>query len=428
MIKTNHIMVGLFLILISLLLPTVSADSLYQCYTFDPLIYGKSVQTAISSDGQSIAVAGPDSGIISLFSSNGTPLWGIQTNENITSIAISADGRAVTAGSYHGILYYFDSAGNLLWNYSGLGCNNYIALSGDGMNGFVFNSGKKGDPGSNTVFNYNYNGTVLWMKSVPQISDAVITPDGSYAVIGTKGNYGNDVFLLSHTGDIIWTNKIPNGWKIYGVTISDDSNSIAAVNDNGIYLYNHNGQTIWNKTPKYLTRSIAVSSEGNYIAAGMQYKILFFNRTGTLLWDYTLDDYIYHIEISQNGQNVVAASLNMVYYFDRNGTCMWKSPLKDTVDSVSMSRDGRIITAGSYRDTFTIFDRAGNATTINLKTISIKPLGTPGAVPMRYSETLNQQSYSTSPAQESASPDATTFIAVIAGVIIMMNYQKRDSF
>jgi hypothetical protein len=422
LIKQHHIMI--FFILVSLLVPVVSADSPYQCYDFDPHIYGKSVQAAVSSDGRFIAAAGPDSGVIGVFSSDGTPLWGIRTKENITSIAISADGSSVIAGSYPGNIYSFDTSGNLLWNRSGLGCDNRVTISDNGLNGFVFNSGKKGDWESKTIFSYDRNGTIHWDRSVHQISNGATTPDGTYAVVGTKGNYGNDLLLMSATGDILWTNTIPGGWKIYGVGISDDGNFIAAVKDDGIYLYNRNGQILWNKTPKYLTRSIAVSPGGEYIAAGMQYKILFLNRTGTQLWDYTLDDYIYHLEISQDGQNIVAASPDMVYYFDRNGTCLWKYPLKDTVDSLSMSRDGRIIAVGSYRDTFTIFDKTGKAAIIDLKTLSAKPLGTPVPVPVKYPET--QQSYPASPARESALPYAIAFSAIIAVAIIMVNFQKRD--
>ncbi|MFA5267572.1 MAG: DUF5711 family protein [Methanoregula sp.] len=419
-------MIGILFVLVSLLLPVVCADSQYQCYDFDPQIYRKSVQTAVSSDGQFIAVAGPDSGIISLFSSNGTLLWGIRTNENITSIAISADGRSVTAGSYLGAIYHFDSSGNLLWNHSGLGCDNRVTISDNGLNGFVFNSGKKGDWESKTVFSYDQNGTILSERSIPQISDGALSSDGTHAVVGTKGNYGNDVILLSGTGDVLWTDTIPDGWKIYGVEISDNGNYIAAVKDDGIYLFNNNGQMLWNKTPKYLTRSIAISPEGEYIVVGMQYKILYFNRSGIQLWDYTLDDYIYHLAISQNGQNIVAASRDVIHYFDKNGTCLWKYPLNDTVDSISMSRDGRVIAVGSYRDTFTIFDKTGNGTTINLKTISVKPIGSPGEVPGRYPETLIQQSYPTSSARESALPDAIAFIAIITIAIIMVNSQKRD--
>jgi len=378
------------ILLILLAISGVSADPDYTCYNYDSQIFRTSVQTAVAADGQSIAVGGPDTGTISLFLPNGSLLWSYRTPENITSIALSSDGHYMAAATYFGNLYYFDSEGHLLWNISGLGCNNKVALSGNGLTGLVFNSGKRDIPDSDTVFNFDRSGTILWQKSVHSIASAAMSSDGKNTVIGTKGLYGNDALLFSDTGDLLWRERTHRDWVIYDVDLSDNGNTAAAVMDHGIFILNHDGKMLANITPKSLTRSVAVSPDGRYVVAGMQYYVLCLNRTGGKIWEYTQGDYIYHLAISDDGHNVVATSMNMVYYLDEKGTCLWKYPLAAKLDSISMSRNGQVITAGSYNDSFVILDKAGKVNVIDLKTIPGMPIPVVSPVPVRYVNSSKQ--------------------------------------
>jgi hypothetical protein len=361
-------------LLIILLISVSSAFQQYSCFDFDPVIYGKSVQTAISDDGKSIITGSPDSGIVTLFYPNGSSGWSYQTGDNISSVAISRDGRFVSAATYHGNLYFFDNSGKLLWNNTGFGCNNQVALSNDGQSGFVFNSGTKDPQSSDTAFYFIFNGTILWKKHIPQLSVTAVSPDAKNAFLGTWGNYGNDVIMISNDGSEEWRKKMAGNWKVSGAEISDDNTAIAAITDNQILLFNKNGKILANITPEYLVRSIAVSPDGLLIAAGTQYKLVCYNQSGMALWEYPLNDYLYHIDFSHDGQNLVAASRDTIYYFKRDGTFLWKYMFDTKLDSISISQNGEIIVIGNYDNSINIIDQSGNMKKIDLGSISAMPL------------------------------------------------------
>jgi hypothetical protein len=374
--KNNFPRILFCALLLVFLIPVASALQQYSCFDFDPIIYGKSVQTAVSQNGNWIVTGSPDSGTVSLFYPNGTPVWSYQTGDNITGVAISNDGGFVTAATYHGNLYSFDNSGKLLWNNSGFGCNNKVELSSDGRSGFVFNSGTKDHQDSDTTYYFDFNGTVLWEKSIPQLSVTVISPDAKNAFLGTRGNYGNDIIMISSTGSEEWRKKMAENWIVSGAVISDDGTTVAASTYNQIVVFSKWGKELGNITPKYLVRSIGVSPDGIRIAAGTQYRLICFNQSGTTLWEYPLNDYVDHIEFSHNGQNLVAASKDTMYYFNRNGTCLWKSTLDSKPDSISISHNGEIIVAGTYENSFDIVDQFGNSKKIDLGSIPTTSLPT----------------------------------------------------
>jgi len=355
---------------LAFLIPVAGAVQQYSCFDFDPVLYGKSVQTAISRDGSFIATGSPESGTISMFSPNGTPVWNYRTGDNITSVALSDDGSFVTAATYHGNLYYFDTSGNLLWNITGRGCNPAVKLSGDGLKGFVFARGTKDPQGSSTVHYFDFNGTVLWEKSVPFMSVADIPPDAKTAFLGTMGHYGNDVIMISDDGSEEWRQKMAEGWKISGVAISNDGTTVAASTDTRITVFSKGGAVIGNISPKYLIRSLGISPDGMLVAAGTQYRLTGFNRSGMALWDYPFDDYVDHVEFTPDGQDLVAVSGDTLYYFTRNGTCTGKYALDSKPGSISVSHNGEIVVAGMYDNSFAIIDRFGNVRKIDLRSVS----------------------------------------------------------
>jgi WD40 repeat protein len=377
---------------------------------FNAQLIGNPVKTAVSGDGNTILVGGTG-GVIGTFAPNGSSRWVYQTQENITGIAVSRDGRFTAASTYEGDLYYFDSDGNLLWNVSGFGCNSRVALSDDGQSGYVFSDGQRGDLTRDTVFHFNRNGTILSHMSVPFISKEAMSSDGSIGVIGTWGSYGNNYVVGVDTAGIRWEKKIPQEWGISDVAISDDGNTVAAIEPGSLYVFSRSGNTLWNVSPEYLARSVAVSADGRFIAAGTQYRILFFNRSGARLRNYSLPDYVDHIRISDDGQKIAATAGNTMYYLDGNETRSWQHQLDDLPVSLSMSGEGSVIATGSYNNTFMIFDDTGAATEIDLDTISAKPFVTVRPVSTITSSGLQQGS-----TQMSSRP-APTSLSV--GIMIM---------
>jgi len=365
---------AIIIILLSII-PAGSALSSSICNIFNAQLIGNPVETSVAADGNTVAIGGTG-GVIGAFTHNGSPRWVYRTQDNITGIAISDDGRFIAAASYYGDLFYFDADGDLLWNDSGFGCNSRVALSDDGQRGYVFSDGQSGDLTRDTVFYFNSNGTILSHVSVSLISSEAMSSADSMAVVGTRGSYGNNYVVGIDKAEIQWENKIPQGWSISDVAISEDSNTIAAIEPDSVTVFSRSGKNLWNISPEYLARSVAVSADGRYITVGTQYRAIYFNRSGTRLWEYSLPDYINHIRISGDGQKIAATSGNTMYYLDGNGTRLWQHQLDNLPESLSMSGDGSVITTGSYNNTFTIFNETGAATGIDLDTISAKPIVT----------------------------------------------------
>ena len=275
------------------IIPAGSALSSSGCNMFNAQLIGNPVKTAVSGNGNTIVIGGID-GIIGIFTFNGSPRLVYRTNDNITGIAVSRDSSLIAATSYNGDLFYFDGDGNLLWNVSGFGCNSRVGLSDDGQSGYVFSDGQSGDLTRDTVFHFYSNGTILSHMSVPFISNEAMSSDGSMAVIGTRGSYGNNYVVGLDKAGIRWEKKIPQEWGISDVAISDDGNTIAAI-EPVLFCFQPIGKhTLERLTGISGTKCGCISGReircsGNTIQDPVLQQIRY------RLWDYTLPDYINHI-------------------------------------------------------------------------------------------------------------------------------------
>jgi WD40 repeat protein len=365
----------------SVLVPASASAGNASCYDLSGGHFpGGPVQAALAPGGRSIAAVVPDTGIIALYSVNGSPLWAYQTGDHPTGIAISRDGRFIAASTYAGDLYFLDTNGTLLWKRSGLDCDSEVFLTANGTTGYLVNYGWNSSSRINHLNQFHRNG--MFSRDIYTPFYRIHpTPDWTYFA-GAISDNETAIGLSSGDGTPLWTVPYPfslttRDW-LYDVTTSDDASTIAAVKDHGFIIINHEGRVMANITPKYLATSIAVSPDGRLVAAGTQYKVLVYEPDGTPAWNFTLGDYIWRTAFSGDSRYLAAASENMVYFFDRNGTLLWKSPYQDAVTSLSVSRDGNVIVAGTANDSIYLFNRAGNSSRIDLKGIHPSPL--PAAV------------------------------------------------
>ncbi|MDP6534692.1 MAG: PKD domain-containing protein, partial [Candidatus Poseidoniia archaeon] len=231
------------------------------------------------------------------------PVWSYQTGDYVRSVAISADGEYITAGSSDDKVYLFDKDSSTpLWNYSTGGAVRAIAISAD----------------------------------------------GEYIAAGA---FGDKVYLFDKDSSTpLWSaDPIGLGGIYSSVTISADGEYITTGSGSGwVYLFGKNSSTpLWSVHPVGLGVDVAISADGEYIAAGN--KVNLFNRdNSTPLWSYTTEN-LYSVAISPDGEYIVAGSGDdKVYLFGKdNSTPIWSYTTGHNVRSVAISADGEYIAAGS---------------------------------------------------------------------------------
>jgi len=376
--ETRTLVILIFLLSIPF---TTSALTPSTCDAYSVTLNGNPVTTAVSGSGN-IVVIGGTNGMIGSFTPEGSPRWVYRISDPVTGITTSDDGRFIAATTFYGDLFYFDEKGVLLWNRYGFGCNSKVALSGDGKDGYVFSRSPTRDFTGNTVFHFFSNGSVLSRLPIPALTSYALSTDGRVAVVNSWGTQGRNSVVAIDDDGIRWQKIRPNPWRVPLVAVSDDGNTIAAVEPGQLTAFSGHGRELWNTTTKYLARSVAVSGDGQYILAGTQYQVVNYNRSGSLVWEYPLPDYAGRIEASQDGSTIVATTMQTLYYLDRNGTPLWQYPMKDWTESLSMSNTGDVVTAGTYNNTFTIFDSRGNAREIVLDTVLVMAIVTRAQEPI----------------------------------------------
>ena len=216
------------------------------------------VSVAISADGNYVVAgtdytAGPPSPQVMLFDTTKyalpgkVPIWDDYTGYNISSVAISAKGEYVVAGTVNqsakpevfvfsnaasGALELGDDRGDIQNIIS-------VAISADGEYIATGGSANSGSGGYITLYNRSgYTHEPMWeYKSNDGVTSVDITADGKYIVAGT--NY------TKSTGDI---------------------------NENTIFLFNKSDDgekhPEWYFNTSYDVNSVSISSWGNYIGAG----------------------------------------------------------------------------------------------------------------------------------------------------------------
>jgi len=276
---------------------------------------------AISADGEYIAAgsAGSDDDRVYLFDKDSnTPLWSYTSESGITTVDISVDGEYITAGGYDKKVYLFNKDSSTpLWNYTTGGYVRSVAISADGE---YIAAGSQ--DGKVYLFDKDSN-TPLWSyTSGGLVRSVAISANGEYIAAGSSG--------------------------------SDDK----------VYLFDRDSSTpLWSYTAGDSVRSVAISADGEYIAAGSaDSKVYLFGKdSSTPIWSYTTEGTVVNsVAISADGEYIVAGSADSkVYLFGKDSsTPNWSYATGGSVSSIAISADGEYIVAGSWDHNVYLFDNA----------------------------------------------------------------------
>jgi len=290
-----------------------------------------------------------------------SPDWKYSTTGQVHSVAISADGKYLVAGTWDSKVILFDRMDNTpLWNYTtGLRVfsvaisddGSYIAAGSDDDKVYLFERDS-----STPLWSYTVNGNI---RSVS------ISADGYYIAVAC--NQDSKVYLFDKRSNTpIWLST--TGGDMRNIAISADGEYIVAgSNDNKVYFFDKDSSTPeWTYETGYYVTDVAISANGSYMAAGGHDNVYFFEKnSSTPKWSASIDGGLtgeYHsIGISDDGEYIVVGTLepdNMVYLFSKNsGTPIWNYSNNDNVYSTAISADGKYIAAGTADDKFLFFER-----------------------------------------------------------------------
>lgn len=264
---------------------------------------------------------------------------GPSCSEFVQSMAFSADGTYLAAGTYensgYGAVYLVSIQGQsprLAWR--SVTTNTVIwsvAVSSNGSYVAAAGFARPGDPhGNGRVYLFNREGALLWNVSAgsePRAVWVAIAANGSRVA----ADYGSGIICVDNSGRVLWNYTFPQGGMSYSFAMSSNAGQIAYAEEN-ITLGGHPGPA-WGV--------FALSSQGRPLWNFME--------------DHSGGDHAL-VQMSASGSAVAALSQlsnnGTLYYLDGvSGRVLWSYPLASesgiaNFDSLVMSPDGSYVVAG----------------------------------------------------------------------------------
>ena len=279
--------------------------------------------------------------------------WSTHTGD-IFSTAISKDGERIAVGSLdRRIICFSRDSATPLWSYP-VGAFPEVAISADGQ----YIAGKSWDRRVH-LFHYR-NPTPLWSYHAGEHLYAVdISDDGKY--IAAASATGKIHFFNRGSSTPLWSYSTQD--RVDRIALSANGEYLAVASwDHHIYLFHRDSdQPMWNYTTEGRADGVDISADGEYIAAGSddQRVYLFHRDSNEPLWSYTAQGGVDSVALSQDGRYLAAGSDDdHVYFFHReHGEPLWSYPTLGNVESVAISQDGTVIAAGSNDNSIYLFHR-----------------------------------------------------------------------
>lgn len=317
-----------------------------------------------------------------------TERWNDTTTATVNVVAVSADGKymavgtnwAAAAGDY-GIFFYNTSNhdGIPMWIYDPGYSYDSLAISADGS--YII----AGSSSSNiaTLLNSSVPAPginkepIWWIDHGTLVSSVDISADGKYIVAGVgqavyvyNNSYASTGFFTDKTNEYEWTNATGDDplhvaissdgkYVVCGAHTSGNIDSIVFWN-NTEYDYNQDHLPMWTYDTGIAVESVAISAKGEYVVAGTGFdgggpELFVFNKSAKGgMPQFTYDTwYILSVAISADGEYIVAGSdesgiAGVVELFSNSKSKReWVNSTQGIVKSVDITADGKYIVVGT---------------------------------------------------------------------------------
>ncbi|MGB6680621.1 MAG: WD40 repeat domain-containing protein [Candidatus Bathyarchaeia archaeon] len=348
---------------------------------------------ALSKDGNYVVVASGQE-VRYYGRESGTPLWIKQLGSGpfgVNSVAISADGDCVAAGTSHiggGEVYFWKNArtrttstADPTWNSVNLGggieyrCldisddGNYVVACGTGQWVFYWANAKgRTTTSESTSWKSEY---FVHVRAVDLSSDGDYVVAGVYSSTGSTpavAYWKNARSLTTDPQAYAWLSTEPDN-AVVDVAVSDDGDYVSAATqaDASVHYWadakslTGDPSSQWWGGQDVSFTSIDMSSDGDSVIAGSEGptpKVYFWGAARSLTgrpqsptWTYTADNGIHDVGINALGDFMVAAQSIMiphkVFFFDRVGDLKWSFELDKSSHVVSISSNGDTVAVGT---------------------------------------------------------------------------------
>ena len=163
-------------------------------------------------------------------------------------------------------------------------------------------------------------------------SSVAITYDGDYIV----AREGNNIYLFNKEGEVLWNYKIEDAINpplLASVSITSDGTYIAAGGEDGkVHILSNEGMLLRTFITGSVSKidDVAVTPDGNYIAAGSQTAVYLFNKEGEVLWKYNTNGLIRQlpffasISVTSDGNYIAATIRRDKLCLLSDGLLLWK--------------------------------------------------------------------------------------------------------
>ena len=277
---------------------------------------------AVTEDGRTVGITGPDNGTVTCWDSDGEMLWETEIENSLSPPVVNRYGM-VFVNSVHGLLHTIDRKGSLRWIYdTNSACVGPPTVDGRGViyipaEGALHAVGPGGDP--------------LWTYDTGNVrfTAPAVSSDG---VIYCGGDDGC-IYALHSDGTLAWRYETNDG--IVTRPVLDDNGVIyAGTVGSGLYVLKQDGTLNWKyQTTGEIDHSPIISGNGRVYAVSWGGRYIYaFTTNGAMLWMYE-QEYAVSSPLVVCGVGIVAygSTDGTVSGLDPEGSVTWKSAGLSTI-------------------------------------------------------------------------------------------------
>lgn len=292
--------------------------------------------------------------------------WKYQAGSGVASVAISADGETVLAGTLGKQAVCLDGAGRLRWQ-APVGNQAWRAgLSHDGRRAVIgTGSTRFWDMEGRGLFFFEGDGSLLWKEDLrASVWGMSLSANGEVLAAGTSSR---QLLVFDRQGHRLWQQDVPGaGWYAWVWCTALSANGevvVAGAADNRLRILNRGGKLLAEHSTHGEVFAVAISADGRTIAAGDNERhVYLLDQAGALLWKDQRSDKIWAVALSDDGEQVLIGAGEKeghLLSFDRSGQMLWKRHVGGSVSNVTLSADGRRVVAGTREGGIYVFGEDG---------------------------------------------------------------------
>jgi outer membrane protein assembly factor BamB len=292
--------------------------------------------------------------------------WAYDAGAAVASVAISASGDLILAGTLGkrvicldqgGKERWSDEVGNQAWR-AGLSADGRVAVVGSG-------STRPWDRKGRGLYTFDRDGRLSWQRDLgASVWGLALAADGRTVAAGTDGH---EVLVFDDKGRVLWKRTTPGfGWSawVWAASLSADGQTVAIGSANKTMLVlDRGGNLLGQHRADADVFVVAVSADGQTVAAGSSdQQVYLLDRQGNLLWHRKLEDKVWAVALPADGNRLIVGAGEKeehVRTFDRAGQPLWRRYVEGGISSVAASAQGEVIGVATRTGQVYFFDLDG---------------------------------------------------------------------